>query len=1307
MPLDKTNITVALATGVDTKTDPKQVQGKLLTLENGVLTSPTQVKKRNGYIAFASDIEGGGTLSVGKALAALNSEITLFDGSYIYSRSASTAKWTKKGLAVSLGVSSTPVVRNSYQQVTPDCAYHTSGIAVYTWEDARGGSRYSVYDTANNQSIIQDVLISSTAFRPKPMALGNYIVIFFGDSATNKLRYTYVATANPSVLGAISDFAADLNATSPNFDACLLNSQAYVAYYNQDSGGGITVRSLSSSLIASTGYDVTGHNPSSCLTVFADSSNSQVWVCYHNGTAVRAMVLNSALTSVYLAPTTVETIASVRNICGFAASGTASLYYEVTGSASYNNYVRQNTVTNAGVAGTASDYLRSVGLATKPFSHGSTTYLGLAFQSDLQPTYFFADTTGSIVAKVASSVGGGLTSKSCIPESVQLSTDVFAFAFLQKDLLTTISGQVYSQTGVMAGKLNFAPQSAFQRAALASTLHLSGGFLSMYDGASVVEHGFHLYPENIGVTYSPINGAIAPAVYQYSALYEWPDNQGNIHRSGTSVPVTSDLTSTALTSLGDVTSGSSAIYIYSHSVAARMNIGMAVSAVGIESGVYVTAVSYVDGTKWGVTTSSVGASASYSGITVTFSSQILLNGDTTINSPTVANLHQRLTTNVLNAGGQPNAEAYQTFADFTAGSHVITVREATFLAVGMVVTQTTESQYPFYTDAFPTSGFGITTITAINGSKITLKDNVSFTATNVITYFGMQVVATSIAGTGQMTVSSADLPLFFVGQVIRFDTTNPTGLGRGVLVFVTAIGVNTVTVGGTFSTSGQHQISPCFPATAFFYKGQSITGSSIPNSTVSTITPSTLTLSNGASSSTNGANLFCATSFANSVTVPTLRLTAKQSSRSPVVVKLFRTLGNQSVFYLVSLVTQPTYNDTTTDSVTFFDKLPDSSIVGNEVLYTNGNVASNIAPPALLHVAPYQDRLIGISSEDALDVWYSKPVVKNAPVEFSDLFTIRMNARGGDCVCSAELDGKIIIFKASDTFYTAGDGPDANDQGTDFPTPQRINIDVGCTNPKSLALIPDGLVFQSKKGFYLLDRSLNAVYIGADVEAYNSSTVTSATLVTTANQVRFTLSSGVALVYDYYLKNPQTGIGQWYVFTNHAAVDACVFNDTFCYLNSTGQALQETAGVFTDNNQFVKMRLVTSWLSLNGLQGFQRVYRGDVLGSYQSPHNLLMQVAYDFNSNFVQQNSIPVTSLIAPATYGADATYGASSVYGGAYPTYQWQIDFARQKCQAIQLSIEDTQNSSFGEGFSISAITLQVGGKGGLFRLPNTRSFG
>lgn len=53
-----------------------------------------------------------------------------------------------------------------------------------------------------------------------------------------------------------------------------------------------------------------------------------------------------------------------------------------------------------------------------------------------------------------------------------------------------------------------------------------------------------------------------------------------------------------------------------------------------------------------------------------------------------------------------------------------------------------------------------------------------------------------------------------------------------------------------------------------------------------------------------------------------------------------------------------------------------------------------------------------------------------------------------------------------------GNGPDATGANSDYGDPTLITSDVGCINDNSVVIMPQGLMFQSAKGIYLLDQSL-------------------------------------------------------------------------------------------------------------------------------------------------------------------------------------------------------------------------------------------
>lgn len=450
-----------------------------------------------------------------------------------------------------------------------------------------------------------------------------------------------------------------------------------------------------------------------------------------------------------------------------------------------------------------------------------------------------------------------------------------------------------------------------------------------------------------------------------------------------------------------------------------------------------------------------------------------------------------------------------------------------------------------------------------------------------------------------------------------------------------------------------------------------VSGTYITDITGSTVTVSTL----ATDTVSNGAFL---THDVGSVTlhIPTLRISQKNN----VQIVVYRTVCNGSIFYRVTPPDSPVYNDPTVDSITYTDTAADQNILSNEQLYTTGGEVDNQAAPAISALATYKNRALYLSPETPNAFGYSKQVIDGYPVEFSPLiFTQTVDSRGGRLTCISEMDDKIVLFKKNIIFYVAGDGPTPSGANNDFTNVQLITSDTGCENQASIVLCPIGLMFQSPKGIYLLGRNLQVQYIGAEVEAYNNQTVTSSQLITTLNQVRFTLDSGIALVYDYYFQ-------QWSVFKNINAVDSTSFKNQFAYISPEGLIYQENPDIFTDAGSFVPLAITTSWFSFAGIQGFERIYKLLLVGDYKSPHTLNIDVGYDFSSETTQIS--PIHVLSNPGVY-------------------QYRVFWPRQKCEALQFSITETQESPFGEGLSLSAMSMEVGIKTGLNKMAAAKSYG
>jgi hypothetical protein len=203
-------------------------------------------------------------------------------------------------------------------------------------------------------------------------------------------------------------------------------------------------------------------------------------------------------------------------------------------------------------------------------------------------------------------------------------------------------------------------------------------------------------------------------------------------------------------------------------------------------------------------------------------------------------------------------------------------------------------------------------------------------------------------------------------------------------------------------------------------------------------------------------------------------------------------------------------------------------------------------------------------------------------------------------------------------------------------------------------------------------------YIGADVEAFNSYSVTSAKMIETENQVRFTISSGDCLVYDYYVE-------QWAVFKDIEAADAVNFQDKYTYIVPSGEIRRESSS-YLDDTSFIPMAFETGWLNLAGLQGYIRIYHILIVGTYKSPHTLKIELYRDFIDTPYETVNIPV--LTAPTKY-------------------QYRVFPSIQKCESIKIKITELQSAPYGEGFDISAINLEVGVKRGQNRISPDESFG
>lgn len=429
--------------------------------------------------------------------------------------------------------------------------------------------------------------------------------------------------------------------------------------------------------------------------------------------------------------------------------------------------------------------------------------------------------------------------------------------------------------------------------------------------------------------------------------------------------------------------------------------------------------------------------------------------------------------------------------------------------------------------------------------------------------------------------------------------------------------------------------------------------------------------------------------------IATLRLTMKTAN--PVKLVVYRWSVAQQSYYQVTSITSPTLNSTTADTVQIVDTLADASILGNNLIYTTGGVVEDTNAPASDLLALFDSRLWLVDAEDPNLLWYSKQVIEATPVEMSDLFTIYVppntatQGATGPVTAINVMDDKLILGKENAFLYINGSGPDNTGANSQYGTATFITSTVGCTNQKSMVQTPNGLMFESNKGIWLLKRDLQTMYIGAPVQDLTTgATVLSAKTVPGTNQVRFTMSTGITLMYDYYFD-------QWGSFTGVPAISSCIFEDLHTYLSAYGVVYQETPGSYVDGSSPVLMRFKTGPIRVGELQSYQRAYFFYLLGTYLSPHRLMLSMSYDYESSPSQSVTItPINGSLPFGSGGAQSPFGQGTPFGGPSSEESWRVFLERQRCMAFAVTLQELYDPSLGlaagAGLTLSGLNVVVG---------------
>lgn len=400
-------------------------------------------------------------------------------------------------------------------------------------------------------------------------------------------------------------------------------------------------------------------------------------------------------------------------------------------------------------------------------------------------------------------------------------------------------------------------------------------------------------------------------------------------------------------------------------------------------------------------------------------------------------------------------------------------------------------------------------------------------------------------------------------------------------------------------------------------------------------------------------------------------------------VNIYRTNVNESIFNLIfsSKVTSQYFEYTDNGQATNFQ----SEVIS---IYTTGGILPNTAIGACFSLCSTKNRLFVASSEDKTKLFYSKEKLTGYAFEFSGLQYIDCNGGQfeGEITSIAGLDEKIIIGKDKYLLAIHGDGPNAAGGGSDFSIPQSISTDVGISDKNSVVIVPEGLMFKTKKGIYLLNRGLQIGYIGVLADKYSQSTVYSSIMASSKNLVFFGLSN-LILVYDYLLKN-------WFQWKGNTgiidSISSCLIGDTLHVLTSGGRILKQNSN-YTDQLNLVPSyeniitEIETSWLEAGMINGFQRLRRVMVLGHGWGAASYDIKISRDYVSTPLETHVMAITEV------------------SGA--KVQRNLHVANQKSATVKINFKETGS---GTAFktALSGMTFEIGAKKGTAKVSSSNKF-
>lgn len=533
MVLRKRVVDVPLTGGVNQKIDGKNLPAPgFLTLENVRFDKEGSIQKRYGYTNLGMNVLSGvqSTSNVWRSLLSYKNELLRVSNQLVDSYAETQGGWVNKDY-MAFGVPT----------VTPETGIgeDATGIDSITQDNTRltvwlenGTYYYKITDVTTGVATFEKSSFKTSASNvyPRLAAINNYMYIFYNDG--NDLKYQRFSSLTPAFGASTGTIYSDVNNSANAFEVTSYGNYLYLTYLTTTSTTcRLSKLDIDLTVVATNTFTA---NPNTSANFAASIYGAnRILISWYDGTNVKSISYNFSL-AVANATTTNSAQANIVNL----THSYTNVFYTQSNADTKKYKIYSNAFTST--AGSESVFIRSVGLASRRAAFDTTTtyygYVVVLHESTLQSTYFLISSgNGKVICKFAAGKGTTHSNLRRLGNLTATDTTNFSYAAAIKGRIESENATVYGTLQPYSINLNVSPADGVSSSEANDVLFMSPGNLLTYDGNTLIENGFFLYPEDVSLAGSAGAGSIANGTYLVYAVYEWTDYQGNRHQSAPSI----------------------------------------------------------------------------------------------------------------------------------------------------------------------------------------------------------------------------------------------------------------------------------------------------------------------------------------------------------------------------------------------------------------------------------------------------------------------------------------------------------------------------------------------------------------------------------------------------------------------------------------------------------------------------------------------------------------------------------------------------------------------------------------------------